>query len=66
MQATTKLYRGWCYRIERHGESFAVMAWSGRPCSEERVSAHYFERSTDAARWLRAAIRRITEKKQGE
>lgn len=69
-----KSYRGYGYSIYRSGASYAVFAWptpSGtqphtRARREELATAHYFERSTDAARWLQAAIRRIAEKERGE
>ena len=60
-----KSYRGFEYCIEHTNDGFAVFAWpKGR--LEDRATAHYFSRRTDAARWLQAAIRRLAERKQGE
>ena len=66
-----KLYLGYGYSIYRSGESYAVYAWPApigpqphcRARREELATPHYFERSTDAARWLQAAIRRIAKKR---
>lgn len=69
-----KSYLGYGYSMERVGAGYAIYAWPAsigpkphtRARREELATAHYFARSTDAARWLRAAIRRLAEKKQGE
>lgn len=59
-----KSYLGFEYCIEHTNDGFAVFAWpKGRLDLEDRATAHYFSRRTDAARWLQAAIRRL--QKQG-
>lgn len=67
-----KSYLGYGYSMERVGAGYAVFAWPATIGAqphysarrEELATAHYFARSTDAARWLQAAIRRLS--KRGE
>lgn len=69
-----KSYLGYGYSIYRSGAGYAIYAWPAsigsqphtRARREELATAHYFERSTDAARWLQAALRRLGKEKSDE